>query len=145
MIGNWVPTSQRRIGNEVLSRQSFSEILRISEKGLNWTHKNLKWLPHIEGALLKFKIRSGSYSVLGASIQANKQAKKSQATVPIKRHSHEILWRTFFASISSIWAPDSLASSFSQKFSEIFKFKNLSPFYPTIQIRVSPIFASKRI
>jgi hypothetical protein len=46
-------------------------------------HKNLKWLPHIEGASLKFKTKSGSYSGLGASIQADKQAQKSHVTVPL--------------------------------------------------------------
>jgi hypothetical protein len=50
-------------------------------------HKNLKWLPHIEGAFLKFINRNGSYSGLGASILANKY----QVTVPLnslKKHSN---------------------------------------------------------
>jgi hypothetical protein len=36
--------------------------------------------------LQNLKTRSGSYSGLDASIQANKQAQKSHATVPLKKN-----------------------------------------------------------
>ncbi len=49
------PNSRRRIGNYVLSCQSFSEILRISEKVWPETRQNLKYLSKIKGASLKFK------------------------------------------------------------------------------------------
>ncbi len=82
-IGNWFPRSRRRIGNWVFSCQSFSEILRISEKVWTETHKNLKWLPHIEGASSKFRNQKRFLFRPRCIHTGQKQVQKSHATVPL--------------------------------------------------------------
>jgi hypothetical protein len=100
-IGNWVLSSRRRISNQVrcspriffnnismsprslqckskfsencrFSCQSFSEILRISEKLWHETHQNLKWMSKSKEYHLYFKTNNGFYSGLHVFIQAKK-------------------------------------------------------------------------
>jgi hypothetical protein len=61
--------------------------------GIVLNASKLKWLSKNEGALLKLKTRSGSYSGLDQSIQARK-TQKSHATVPLKSFSKRFKAKT---------------------------------------------------
>jgi hypothetical protein len=72
LLGEPLTQNKEKLENRVLNCQSFSEILRISEKVWYETHQYLKLLSKIEETSLKFKTRSGSLSGLYKSIQAKK-------------------------------------------------------------------------
>ncbi len=74
-LGGPLIQNKEKMENRELSCQSFSEILRISEKIWHETHQYLKQLSQIKEPSLKFKkTRSSSHFDLDKSIQAKKQA-----------------------------------------------------------------------
>jgi hypothetical protein len=71
-LGEPLTQNKEKLENRVFICQSFSEILRISEKIWYGTHQYLKLLSKIEETSLNLKTRSGSLSGLYKSIQAKK-------------------------------------------------------------------------
>jgi hypothetical protein len=81
--------------------------------------KTKKQLSKIKGASLKFKTANGSRSGLDTSLQTQKQAQKSHATVPLilRLSSDSFLWTIHFIGMSLIKSHENLKKiTFTLKF-----------------------------